>query len=125
MIYFLDTHAVIWLYEGKVEKFSESLKQTLQNNDLFISPMVKLELQYLYEIKRTEEPSSKVCDVLYKSIGLQVHHVSLDVLMEKALAESWTRDPFDRLIVAHARLCKGTLLSKDSAIQEHYSKTIW
>ena len=125
MIYFLDTHAVIWLYEGKVEKFSESLKLTLQNNDLFISPMVKLELQYLYEIKRTEEPSSKVCDVLYKSIGLQVHHVSLDVLVEKALAESWTRDPFDRLIVAHARLCKGTLLSKDSAIQEHYSKTIW
>jgi PIN domain nuclease of toxin-antitoxin system len=37
---------------------------------------------------------------------------------EQAAEESWTRDPFDRLIAAHARLRGFRLASGDAAILE-------
>jgi PIN domain nuclease of toxin-antitoxin system len=41
-----------------------------------------------------------------------------------ALDEKWTRDPFDRLIVANA---KGFawLISADEAIRKHYPRAVW
>src|SRR5262245_32505649 len=108
-MYFLDTNAVIWLYQGELEKFSDEVKHVLEANDLFVSPLVKLELQYLHEVKRIREKASKVIQVLYESIGLQLHNVPLTVLIERCLDEAWTRDPFDRMITAHARLEEGYL----------------
>jgi PIN domain nuclease of toxin-antitoxin system len=35
---------------------------------------------------------------------------------EKAGEESWTHDPFDRLIVAHARLRRWRLATGDAAV---------
>ncbi len=35
-MYFLDTNAVIWLYQGELEKFSLEVKQILESNDLFV-----------------------------------------------------------------------------------------
>jgi PIN domain nuclease of toxin-antitoxin system len=37
---------------------------------------------------------------------------------EQAAGESWTRDPFDRLIVAQARLRRFRLATGDAAILE-------
>ncbi|MEI9811179.1 MAG: hypothetical protein WDO18_00250 [Acidobacteriota bacterium] len=38
--------------------------------------------------------------------------------------ERWTRDPFDRMIVAQARLAKAHLITRDTIIQTHYPKAI-
>ena len=124
-MYFLDTNAVIWLYQGELEKFSDDLKQKLEANDLFISPLVKLELQYLYEIKRIREKAAKVTQSLYDAIGIQMHNVPLTVLIERCIAESWTRDPFDRMITAHARVEGAFLVTRDETIRAHYEKAIW
>ncbi len=125
MIHFLDTNVVIWLYQAELDKFSERTKHVLEDSDLLISPMVKLELQHLYEIGRSKKTAENVCKVLYKEIGLQLHNVPLTILIEKALEEHWTRDPFDRLIVSHARLESAPLITKDKIILEHYSKAVW
>ena len=124
-MHFLDTNAVIWLYQGEIDKFSLDLKVVLESNDLFISPLVKLELQYLYEIKRVKEKAVKVTQVLYETIGLQLHNVPLRVLIEASLVEGWTRDPFDRLITAHARIEDGFLITRDGTILKNYAKAIW
>ena len=124
-MHFLDTNAVIWLYQGEIDKFSLDLKVVLESNDLFISPLVKLELQYLYEIKRVKEKAAKVTQVLYETIGLQLHNVPLSVLIEASLVEGWTRDPFDRLITAHARVEDGFLITRDETILKNYTKAIW
>jgi PIN domain nuclease of toxin-antitoxin system len=42
-----------------------------------------------------------------------------------ALTISWTRDPFDRLIVANAALDQSLLLSKDRVIQANYEHATW
>jgi PIN domain nuclease of toxin-antitoxin system len=124
-MYFLDTNAVIWLYQGEIDKFTPKTKQILEVNDLFISPLVKLELQYLFEIKRVKEKSQKVLQVLYETIGLQLHNVPLTVLIEASLGEHWTCDPFDRLITSHAKLENGYLITRDETIRANYSKAMW
>jgi PIN domain nuclease of toxin-antitoxin system len=125
MIHFLDTNAVIWLYQGEIEKFSESIKSRLEDHDLFISPLVKLELQHLYEIERIREKADKVTAQLYDQIGLQIHNIPLNVLIEHSLSESWTRDPFDRLITCHARIENGYLITRDQHIRANYNKALW
>ena len=69
---YLDTHVVTWLYESKLKKFPKSLLLMMAKNELLISPMVILELTYLYEIKRVQELSNKVIDTLNKTIDLNI-----------------------------------------------------
>lgn len=45
--------------------------------------------------------------------------------MTHALKESWTRDPFDRLIVANAKAAGAPLITKDERIRKHYRRAIW
>jgi PIN domain nuclease of toxin-antitoxin system len=41
------------------------------------------------------------------------------------MALNWTRDPFDRLIVAHS-LCRGiSLLTKDRTIRSRVELAVW
>lgn len=94
-MHFLDTNAVIWLYQGEIDKFPAQTKIVLEENDLYISPLVKLELQHLFEAKRIKEKAERVTDLLYDIIGVQIHNVPLTVLIERSLSEFWTRDPFD------------------------------
>lgn len=44
MIY-LDTHVVVWLYAGLVEKFSPRVQDLLNQNQLLVNGIVRLELQ--------------------------------------------------------------------------------
>ena len=49
-IAYLDTHLVVWLYAGQVELIPHSVREILENSNLLLSPMVDLELEYLFEI---------------------------------------------------------------------------
>lgn len=121
---FLDTHAAIWLYCGEVEKFSDHALYTLQSEDLFISPMVRLELQYLFEIGRIAKAPKAVLEVLLTDFNLRIHPIDFAAVAEKAVLETWTRDPFDRIIVAHARDQSAALISRDSEIQKNYTRAL-
>lgn len=121
----LDTHVIVWLYAGLLEKFSEFAKKQLEENDLIISPIVQLELQYLYEIKRITVDSKTILNELTQQLGIQFCNVSLQQIVQNAIDLNWTRDPFDRLIVSTANIEKAYLLSKDKMILQHYKHTIW
>ena len=124
MIY-LDTHVVVWLYAGLINKFSATIQELMNANDLYISPIVRLELQYLYEINRITDGANIIVADLAQRIGLQICEKAFDKVILQSLALSWTRDPFDRLIVANAALNRDILLSKDEAILAHYTETRW
>jgi PIN domain nuclease of toxin-antitoxin system len=48
------------------------------------------------------------------------------VVASAALDEKWTRDPFDRLIVANAKANGfAWLISADEEIARHYPRTVW
>jgi len=87
--------------------------------------MVILELQFLFEIGRAKTPAAKVVEALSRDVGLSVCGLPFAQVMESALDQKWTRDPFDRLIVAHASANDASLITKDATILRNYKHAIW
>ncbi len=124
MIY-LDTHVAAWLYAGRTDLLPTLARSLIDGNELLISPMAGLELQYLYEIKKTTEPSAVVLDELRRSVGLAICDLPFEDVMRSSLGETWTRDPFDRIIVAQARLRSVPLVTKDRSLRSRYDQAVW
>lgn len=121
----VDTHVVIWLYAAALERFPKAVQEVLEMEDLGTSPAVLLELQYLREIGRITVEGPLILETLAASIGLELLDIPFRAITMEALCESWTRDPFDRFIVAHAKAEKARLLTKDKAIRKHYPEAFW
>ncbi|MBI2572076.1 MAG: type II toxin-antitoxin system VapC family toxin [Candidatus Schekmanbacteria bacterium] len=123
---FLDTHAVVWLYAGDLERFPAGAQRRLEEAEVLgVSPAVVLELQYLHEIGRVTVPPAAILADLGTRLGLRVVETLLGPLVEQACCLGWTRDPFDRLIVAQALLQGASLLTKDRLIREHLPAAMW
>ncbi len=124
-VIYLDTHVVAWLFAGRLDLFPEGARRRLEQNDLLVSPMVALELEYLFEIQRTIEPAPVVIEELQRKIGLKICDLPFPAVISEAQRQGWTRDPFDRVITGQAALRKAALLTKDELIREHYSQAVW
>jgi PIN domain nuclease of toxin-antitoxin system len=122
---YLDTHAVVWLYAGLAEKFNAPVRVLLNEQDVAISPVVRLELQFLHEIQRVTDDADTIVADLSDRIGLTVRNLDFQTTISRALEISWTRDPFDRIIVASAGLDDSILVSKDQNIRSHYPFAMW
>lgn len=126
MIAYLDTNVVVWLAQGNLARISDKARDILEDADLLISPMVLIELEYLYEVNRIKLPSREVQLKIEHEIGVRVCALSFPLIANLVLDEKWTRDPFDRVIVAHAK-ANGLafLVSADEEIAKHYPRTVW
>jgi PIN domain nuclease of toxin-antitoxin system len=122
---YLDTHVVIWLFGGERHRLSSAATEQIRNEELLVSPAVVLELQLLHEIKRLRAVAFKVIERLSSDIGLAVCQLPFTSVLEHAVKQSWTRDPFDRLIVAQASANDAELVTKDGEIRGNYRRSIW
>ncbi len=121
----LDTHVVVWLYEGALERISLDAQKAIDENECVISPVAFLELQYLYESKKITKQADEIFNELQNQIALTMLETSFKAVVQEAVKVSWTRDPFDRLIVAHAQFHRIPLITKDKKINKHYRNSIW
>lgn len=120
MIY-LDTHVVVWICTGNQSQLSVKGRALIEKSEtVLISPVVLLELQYLYEIGRLSEQGPKIFEHAQREFGLQLCERPFAEVASAACAQSWTRDPFDRIIVAQAVLGHAPLVSRDRAIRQNY-----
>ncbi len=62
---------------------------------------------------------------LRRDIGLEVVDVAFLDLVQEAAGLSWTRDPFDRLIAAHAIVANAPLVTADRTIRDNLPLAIW
>jgi PIN domain nuclease of toxin-antitoxin system len=125
MIY-LDTHVAAWLYASGAADLSPRATELMDgSDDIRASPMVRLELQYLYEIGRVGEPAAVVVDALTATLGLTLCPASFVSVAHEAEQLTWTRDPFDRLIVAQAALHDARLVTKDETMRANYPRAVW
>ena len=123
---YLDTQVVVWLAAGAIDKISPAATESIRKSDLLISPMVLLELEYLYEIKRLLKPPLALLNQVDTQIGLAVADASFSAVLHTALFETWTHDPFDRVIVAQARTDGHALLAtSDIKIRDNYPRAVW
>jgi PIN domain nuclease of toxin-antitoxin system len=109
IVILLDTNAVIWLDRNhrRVCALARSASR------LLVSPATLLELQMLDEIGRLRLRSLRG---LIDSDRWEIDEPPALQWFAHSAEESWTRDPFDRLIVAHARLRRLRLASGDRTI---------
>jgi PIN domain nuclease of toxin-antitoxin system len=121
----VDTHVVAWLYEGRTDLIPETVTRLIEEDELVVSPMVELELEYLYEIGRVQVGSRDVIDDLRARIGLPASLASFTSIVEHARGISWTRDPFDRIIVATALADDVDLITRDVTILTHCGRARW
>ncbi|MBI4820936.1 MAG: PIN domain-containing protein [Deltaproteobacteria bacterium] len=112
----LDTNALIWLETGHAR--SRVLVQV--RGGLRISPASLLELQFLLELGRLRMKTS-ISDLAEDSRWI-VDEPPVLPWFEEAFGLTWTRDPFDRLIVAHALSRGWKLATGDVNILEHLDR---
>ena len=124
MIY-LDTHVVAWLYSGLTDKLTDIAKTLINDSEVYISAIVRLELQYLYEIKRIKDEPDMIISNLSDQIGLKICNKNFNDIISITLTITWTRDPFDRIITGNALLNNNILLSKDQNILNNYLYAKW
>lgn len=122
---FLDTHAAIFLWEGRAELFGSSSRELLERAVLLASPMVRLEMGFLREIGRLKVDPDQLMGSLTADYGVTVTSDPVDRLVPLAMPLSWTRDPFDRLLVATALLHEAPLITRDNRIQENFAGAVW
>jgi PIN domain nuclease of toxin-antitoxin system len=109
----LDTHVVVWLYEGRTDRLAPLARDLLRASRPLVSPMVRLELAFLNEIGRLTVRPEAILDALRVDADLGVAESSFERVTAIAATLAWTRDPFDRVIVAHALADDLSLLTRD------------
>jgi PIN domain nuclease of toxin-antitoxin system len=111
----LDTNALLWLQQDH----PRAARLTRSEARLYISPANLLEIQFLLEAGRVRvKRSMTVLHLAADDRWLQDDPPST-AWFSAAVAVGWTRDPFDRLLVAHARLRRWRLATSDVEIMEH------
>jgi PIN domain nuclease of toxin-antitoxin system len=124
-VIYLDTHVAIWLYSGQLDLFKPQCLELINDNPIAISHIVRLEMKYLCEIGRINQTPDVIIKTLIDEIGLFMSENDIDRIISHAIHLDFTRDPFDRIIVADAQINNSLLISKDQNIKKHYKNTIW
>ena len=126
MIVYLDTNAAVYLAQRGTARFDREARRLIERGDLRVSPMVLLEFEYMSEIGRSALRAQDVLRKLEQELGVRVCDLPFSDVARAALDEKWTRDPFDRIIVAQAKVNGlAPLISSDEEIAEHYPRTVW
>ena len=118
----LDTHVLLWTLAG-----SSRLKELPRLKDFpswTLSPISFLEIKFLQECGRLKLNLPEILKKLHQDDRFLIDSPSLEGVCLAALDLSWTRDPFDRLLVAHSKLRSIPLATVDQNIHLNYSEVI-
>lgn len=107
----LDTNALIWI-ESRHRRARPLLRQS---GRFYVSPASLLELQIAYESKSLRLRGVTPRWVLDDDRWVVDEPPSVEWFLA-AGEVGWTRDPFDRLLVAHALLRRWQLATADAQI---------
>lgn len=81
-------------------------------------------MDLLFEIRRIERPGREVLRFLDEQVGVRLAASSFREVAEVASHLAWTRDPFDRVIVAQAELEMARLITLDSKILARFPRAL-
>ena len=126
MLTYLDTHTALWLANGSRDELSATALENIERaTELRISPIVLFEADLLHEIGRIKIGVDELTRILLFDFEVSVCPMPFTEVVQASRGEVWTRDPFDRLIVAQAKAGGGKLITKDRRIHANFSGAIW
>lgn len=123
----LDTHALLW-WVADDERLSSLARDAISSAESVVASDVSLwELTVKASIGKIRiDPSvaewfeHHAARSRFRALSITRRH-----LAELALLPLEHRDPFDRLLVAQARIENMTLVSRDSEIAKYEVRTLW
>ncbi|MEO6966855.1 MAG: PIN domain-containing protein [Rhodanobacteraceae bacterium] len=120
----LDTHIAVAFYDGRAAGLSAAARRLIDAGPVLISPAVLLEMELLHEIGRLRVDGAAIVKQLRDQLAIRVASERFADVVSQALDLRFTRDPFDRLIVAHALLLKARLATHDETLKRHYPASL-
>lgn len=111
----LDTNAAIYILAG--HRRARPLLQLRE--PLALSPVVLLEMAFLHESGRGRFRSSDPVSSAREDPRWTYDEPGLAEIVAESLSLSFTRDPFDRLIAAHALHRRWRLATSDATLLDH------
>lgn len=121
----LDTHVAVWLYAGEGARFPVRVREFIEKSDLVISPMVLVEIQFLREAGKVNIKPERFLRDMYHDFNFRLSDILFSDMALSSVELSWTRDPFDRMIVASAMADEARLITRDRVILKNYKKAVW
>jgi PIN domain nuclease of toxin-antitoxin system len=114
----LDTHFLIWLVLGS--KRLAEFPWIDRYRPWGVSPVSFLEIQFLAEVGRLFVRNPEFMTAVMEDARFTVDDISLVTVVRHALRLDWTRDPFDRLLVAHSSARRVALCTLDRGIRSQH-----
>jgi PIN domain nuclease of toxin-antitoxin system len=124
----LDTHAFLW-WDADAEQLPSSLVKTLQDptHEITLSVVSAWEMQIKAALGKLElqTPLSTLIGEQREKNGIGVLPVSLQHVLALENLGDYHKDPFDRLLIAQAKVEGLTLVSKDEAFRHYDVPLFW
>jgi PIN domain nuclease of toxin-antitoxin system len=118
----LDTHIVIWWYEDP-QRLKEDARKLIEDrgNTLFLSPTVIWEISVKQSLDKLKVP-----DALIEKAISDLVEIPISIKHTKAINELpfIHNDPFDRILIAQAKVDNLHLMTRDKQIIKYDIKTI-
>lgn len=117
----LDTHAFVWWDQGRLPK--TVVKRVQDADEVYVSAASAWEIAIksaLGKMHASATVAVALADYDFRSLPITIEHA--DAL--RALP-AHHRDPFDRMLVAQARVEGLALVSRDSALRAYDVELVW
>lgn len=114
----LDTSAIIWIHQRH-----RRVRPLLHAKErMYASPVSLLELRLLVDLGRIKLAPRATVSELFDGQSFLIDEPPALAWFSLAAELSWSRDPFDRLLAAHALLQKWRLATADGVLLENLPK---
>lgn len=124
----LDTHVWLWMLSTP-ERLNEGVQEALANPDveLWLSVASAWEVAIKHARGKLPLPSTieELLDVSVHRLDVRVMVIGLQHALEAARLPPHHNDPFDRLLIAQAKLEGMTLVSADALVQQYGGRLLW
>ncbi len=124
----LDTHVFLWL-AGAPEKLTEQALEACKarQNPIYLSVVSAWEIQVKSQLGKLtlDDPLAELVREQQAVNGLRILGVELSHVLELEALPSIHGDPFDRLLIAQARVESFHLVTADRTIRQYPVSFIW
>jgi PIN domain nuclease of toxin-antitoxin system len=128
MRYLLDTVIFLWGV-GAQEKLNKRARELLVNprNEILLSAASSWEISLKVAIKKLKlpEPASRFVPQQLQRWGMQPLPITHSHALAAGELPPHHRDPFDRMLIAQARLEKLVILTADTLFSKYDVETLW
>ena len=124
----LDTHTFLWL-DGSPERLSPAALAACEDltNELYLSVVSAWEIQIKHQINRLQldVPLEEMVQGQQAANDLHILPVELPHVYTLRQLPLHHHDPFDRLLIAQAKVEQMRLVSADSQFEPYLVEVIW